>query len=188
MTAMMLAEADSEPDDDALVALARAGQRQAFARLVERHYAYIHRIAWRWAGNRADAEDIAQEACVRLARAIGQFRGQGAFTSWVYALTLNVARDHGRRRQREAAKVSAWAAETTIAAGAEGDDAGERLWACVRRLPDRQREAVTLVYGEGLSHGQAAEAMGLSEPTVSWHVHEARKRLKAMLAEAGEDE
>ncbi|MCV0397920.1 MAG: RNA polymerase sigma factor [Rhizobiaceae bacterium] len=188
MTAMMLAEADPEPDDEALVALARSGRRDAFARLVERHYDYIHRVAWRWAGNRTDADDIAQEACVRLARAIGQFRGQGAFTTWVYALTLNVARDHGRQQRRETARIAAWAAESAIAPGPEDDDPAERLWACVRTLPDRQREAVTLVYGVGLSHAGAADAMGLSEPSVSWHVHEARKRLKAMLAEAEEDE
>jgi RNA polymerase sigma-70 factor (ECF subfamily) len=67
------------------------------------------------------------------------------------------------------------------------DDRAEALWCAVRRLPPKQRDAVTLVYGEGLPHAEAAEAMACTEATVSWHVHEARKRLKAMMAEAREE-
>ena len=66
------------------------------------------------------------------------------------------------------------------------EERAEELWAAVRRLPDKQREAVTLVYGEGLGHAAVADVMGVAEATVSWHVHEARKRLKQMLL-AGED-
>ncbi len=65
--------------------------------------------------------------------------------------------------------------------------AAERLWAAVRQLPDKQRDAVLLVYGEGLSHAAASDAMAISETTVSWHIHEAKKRLKALLLSAGED-
>jgi RNA polymerase sigma-70 factor, ECF subfamily len=54
----------------------------------------------------------------------------------------------------------------------------------VRALPDQQRGAVLLVYGEGLSHAQAASVMACSEKTVSWHLHEARKRLKTQLQTA----
>ena len=59
------------------------------------------------------------------------------------------------------------------------DDPAERLWAAVRTLPDKQREAVLLVYGEGLSHAAAADAMSCAEATVSWHIHEAKKRAEA---------
>ncbi len=55
----------------------------------------------------------------------------------------------------------------------------------VRELPSKQREAVTLVYGEGMNHAEAADLMGCSEATVSWHVHEAKKRLRQIMA-AGE--
>ncbi len=57
---------------------------------------------------------------------------------------------------------------------------------CVK-LPDKQRDAVLLVYGEGLSHAAAADAMACAEATVSWHIHEAKKRLKALMLLAGED-
>ncbi len=85
--AMMLAE--GEASDAELIGLARAGDRRAFAMLVERHYDFIHRVAWRWCGNRADAEDVAQDVCARLGKAIRSFKGEGAFTTWLYALTLN---------------------------------------------------------------------------------------------------
>ena len=62
----------------------------------------------------------------------------------------------------------------------------KRLWAAVRKLPDKQRDAVLLVYGEGLSHASAADAMACAEATVSWHVHEAKKRLKVLMRAAGE--
>ena len=69
---------------------------------------------------------------------------------------------------------------------AESEDPAEALWAAVRQLPDKQRDAVLLVYGEGLSHAAAAEAMAISETTVSWRIHEAKKRLKTLMRSAGE--
>ena len=64
-------------------------------------------------------------------------------------------------------------------------DSEDSLWAAVRRLSGQQREAVTLVYGEDMSHAEAAVMMRCSEKTVSWHLHEARKRLKSILETAG---
>lgn len=180
-----------EASDSELIGLAKGGDRGAFGRLVERHYDFVYRVAYRWCGRKADAEDIAQDVCVRIGRAIRDYRGGGAFTTWLYALTLNAARDHARKSAREGAKVAAYGAHALIAGGAqhpeEPDEQAEALWSAVRRLPDKQRDAVLLVYGEGLSHAAAAEAMAISETTVSWHIHEAKKRLKALLRSAGEE-
>lgn len=186
MTAMMLDE--SEPSDLDLVGQAQRGDSAAFGRLVERHYDFIHRVAWRWSGRKADAEDIAQEVCVRLGRAIRTYRGGGAFTTWLYAMTMNAARDLMRRSARESAKAQAFGLYALVEGqGArDTDDQTERLWETVRKLPDKQRDAVLLVYGEGLSHAAAADAMACAEATVSWHIHEAKKRLKALLS-VGED-
>lgn len=185
MTAMMLDEI--EPSDFDLIASAQAGDSAAFGRLVERHYDFIHRVAWRWSGRRADTEDIAQEVCARLGRAIRTYRGGGAFTTWLYAMTMNAARDLVRKSARETAKAEAFGLHALVEGqGAPGpDDRAERLWDAVRRLPDKQRDAVLLVYGEELSHAEAADAMACAEATVSWHIHEAKKRLKALLS-AGE--
>lgn len=176
--------------DLALVGRARDGDRDAFGRLVERHYDFIHRVAWRWAGNRSDAEDIAQDVCVRLGKAIRSYRGGSAFTTWLYALTMNAARDLKRKSARDSAKTEAFSVHALVSGGEvvepAGEDPVERMWAAVRTLPEKQREAVLLVYGEGMSHSEAADAMGSAEATVSWHVHEAKKRLKLLLRSAGE--
>nr|WP_246737703.1 RNA polymerase sigma factor [Nordella sp. HKS 07] len=145
--------------------------------MVERHYDFVYRVAYRWSGSRVDAEDIAQEVCVRLGRAIRGFKGNGALTSWLYALTLNAARDLARRSRREAAKAEAYGVLIRAELHA-ADDRNEALWAAIRQLPDKQREAVLLVYSEGLSHSAAAKMMACAEATISWHIHEAKKRLR----------
>lgn len=184
--AMMLDDGDTA--DAELIGRARNGDRAAFGALVERYYDFVHRVAWRWSGSRADAEDIAQEVCVRIGRSIRSYQGDGAFTTWLYAMTLNAVRDMARKNARETAKAQAYGAELLTAAEADGvtDEASETLWHCVRALPDRQRDAVLLVYGEGLPHAGAAAAMAISEATVSWHIHEAKKRLKVLMRQAGE--
>ncbi len=186
MTAMMLD--DSEAPDAELIGRARGGDRGAFGRLVERHYGFVYRAAYRWCGRKADAEDIAQDVCVRLGKAIRDYQGSGAFTTWLYAMTLNAARDMMRKRARDSAKTEAYGTYTLIAGegGAETHDPAEALWVAVRMLPDKQRDAVLLVYGEGLNHAAAAEVMAISETTVSWHIHEAKKRLKVLMRSAGE--
>jgi RNA polymerase sigma-70 factor, ECF subfamily len=171
------------PDEIALIARARDGDRAAFARLIEDRYAFIFRTAWKWSGNREDAEDIAQQVCVKLATAIGQFDGRSAFSSWLYRITLNAVRDLQRSRGRQARGAQSLAEVMPGTAPPDQEDAlaESELWAAVRRLPDRQRDAVLLVYADELSHAEAAAAMGVKEPTVSWYVHEARKTLRGLL-------
>lgn len=190
-----------EQSDESLIEQARRGDSAAFAGLVERHYASIFRIAWKWCGDRADAEDIAQDVCMKLAQAISGFKGDAAFTSWLYRITLNAVRDFQRARARRSDHVmalardaNALAGEGSGAAGAAGVSAGDlasanpdgdltsgELWRTVQRLPDKQRDAVLLIYAEGLSHAEAARVLDCAESTVSWHIHEAKKRLKGLL-------
>lgn len=178
---------DGEASDAELIGRARDGDRGAFGKLVERHYGFVYRAAYRWCGGKADAEDVAQDVCVRLGRAIRDYQGSGAFTTWLYAMTLNATRDMIRKRARDTAKTEAYGAYASIS-GTDDDAQGpsEALWVSVRMLPDKQRDAVLLVYGEGLSHAAAAEVMAISETTVSWHIHEAKKRLKVLMRSAGE--
>ncbi|WP_354192170.1 RNA polymerase sigma factor [Aquamicrobium terrae] len=184
--AMMLDDGDASDAD--LIGRARDGDRAAFGALVERHYDFVHRLAWRWSGDRTNAEDIAQDVCVRMGRSIRTYRGDGSFTTWLYALTLNAVRDMARKAARETVKAQAYGVEMLAMAGPDSaaDEQLEALWHAVRRLPDKQRDAVLLVYGEGLAHGAAAEVMAISEATVSWHIHEAKKRLKVLVRQAGE--
>lgn len=168
---------------EALVRRAQNGDAEAFAELIEEQYDRIYRTAWRWCGNAHDAEDIAQDVCLRLGQALSSFDGRSAFSSWVYRVTLNMVRDWQRAGRRRGAHVDAYAeiAPTEEAAPQEAAATSSQLWSAVRSLPEKQRDAVLLVYAEDLSHAQAAEIMGIKEATVSFHVHEARKTLRGLL-------
>ena len=86
--------------NNALVDKAKAGDRPAFSQLVETHYDFIFRTACKWTGKKSDAEDIAQEVCIKLATAIKSFDGRSAFHSWLYRVTLNMVRDMQRSSSR----------------------------------------------------------------------------------------
>ena len=178
---LVAATATSEPDEDTLlVKRARSGNRAAFALLIERNYDRIHRTAARWSGSVGEAEDIAQDVCVKLALAIDSFDGRAAFSTWLYRIVLNAVRDRQRKAGRQARRDAAYL-ETrgeVVAPDQEDTVFSSQLWGAVRALPPRQRDAVLLVYAEELSHAEAAEILGIGEATVSWHVHEARKSLK----------
>jgi RNA polymerase sigma-70 factor, ECF subfamily len=174
-----------EPD---LVGRAAGGNEAAFAALVRAHYDGIYRMAWRWLGCREDAEDVAQEVCIKLARAIHSFRGDSEFSTWLYRLTYNATLDFMRARKRSRRNQEPEVVALFKDRTGESPDAsvlGAELWEEVRSLPEQQRDAVLLVYAEDMTHAEAAEIMECSEKTVSWHLHEARKRLKTRLQVVG---
>ena len=172
-----------EQTDHGLIERARSGDAEAFARLVERYYSTVFRVAYKWCGDQTDAEDIAQDVCVKLGHAIRGFKGTSAFSSWLYRVTLNAVRDHQRARSRQVQNVAAMAlvAETEYVPDMETAMTQEQVWAMVQELPEKQRDAVMLIFGEEMSHKQAADIMECAESTVSWHIHEAKKRLEGML-------
>ena len=167
----------------ALVVRARNGDAEAFSELIEDHYDRIYRTTLRWCGHRDDAEDIAQEVCVKIGQAISGFDGRSAFSSWIYRITINAVRDWQRAGSRRGRYTDAYAEVSPVEQAAEQEDAAtnRQLWAAVRTLPEKQRDAVLLVYAEELSHAEAADIMGIKEATVSFHVHEARKTLRGLL-------
>jgi RNA polymerase sigma-70 factor, ECF subfamily len=174
--------------DRELVSKASAGCATAFAALLEAHYDTIYRMAWRWLGAQDDAEDVAQEVCVRLAGAMRTFRGDAEFTTWLYRVTYSVVIDgiRARERMRRFDKPDVCVLHQGLAAPSPEAEALDReLWNEVRNLPPQQRDAVLLVYAEDLSHAEAATIMGCTERTVSWHLHAARKRLRTRLEAVG---
>jgi RNA polymerase sigma-70 factor (ECF subfamily) len=169
--------------DEMLVKRAVAGDRGAFAELMERHYDFIFRTACKWCGKASDAEDVAQDVAIKLASALRSFDGRSAFTSWLYRVTLNAVRDMQRSRMRRGRTVDRYAevAPDEYLPDQEESAASRELWEAVRALPPQQRDAVLLIYAEGMNHAEAGAIMGCKEATVSWHVHEARKTLRALL-------
>ncbi|MEO0620295.1 MAG: RNA polymerase sigma factor [Pseudomonadota bacterium] len=172
-----------DASDHWLIERAITGDATAFARLLERHYDVIHRVAYRWTGNVEDAEDIAQDVCIKLGTALATYRRESAFTSWLFRITLNAVRDRQRKQKRDAAQLESVAhlAEAATPPLQEQTSEVHDLWSAVRQLPERQRDAVLLVYAEELSHAEAAAALGCAEKTVSWQLHAARKKLKGLL-------
>lgn len=166
-----------------LVRGAQAGDALAFEKLLEQNYHFIYKTAYRWLGHKSDAEDVTQSVCMRLGQALQGFDGRSAFTSWLYRVTLNAVRDWQRSQTRQKRQVAAVSAVTSddIAPDQEDGLLVHDIWRQVRELPEKQRDAVLLVYGEELSHAEAGKIMDCKEVTVSWHIHNARKALRTML-------
>lgn len=168
----------SDPDSS-LVAAACAGDRDAFAALLERHYDRIHGLAWQLTGSRADADDIAQDVCCTLVEKIGGFRGDAKFSTWLMGIAFNACRDWRRRRGSFRIFSEKLAILAGIAAAPDGRDLYDAIWlrSAIARLKPALRDTVVLVAGQQLSHAEAAEVLGVAEATVSWRMHEVRRIL-----------
>jgi RNA polymerase sigma-70 factor (ECF subfamily) len=169
-----------DPDRD-LVERAIAGDRTAFGELLGRHYDRLHRIAWRLTGSVHDAEDIAQEVCCALVERIAGFRGEAKFSTWITGILINACRDQHRRKAAARRLQDELAVVATLAPRPDGRDLYCATWlqSEIARLEPHLREAVVLVVGEDMSHAEAARALGVAESTVSWRMHEVRRRLRA---------
>lgn len=164
--------------DDALIRQAQNGDRDAMEAILERHYDTLYRFAYRWCGQASDAQDIAQLACIKLARSIDQFRFESAFSSWLYRIVISCARDHSRSESRHSA------GDATVDDLPAVDDPEQQvhhwqLLASLENLPDGIKETLLLVHAEGLTHREAARVLAVKESTVSWRLHEFRKQFGA---------
>jgi RNA polymerase sigma factor (sigma-70 family) len=168
----------ADPDGD-LVARARGGDRAAFEALLRRHYDRIHRLAWRLTGSAHDADDVAQEVCCGLVDRIAGFKGEAKFATWLYGVVVNACRDHRRRGAALTRLRGHLAVVVGLAAAPDGRDLYRRSWLAseICRLKPALRETVVLVVGEELTHAEAGRALGVTEATVSWRMHEARRLL-----------
>jgi len=172
-------------DEPALIKAAQGGDAEAFERLLEARYDTIFRFAMKWCGNRADAEDVAQQACIKLARGLEQFSFDAAFSTWLYRLVINCAKDWQRQQQRHgyAEDVN----EKTLFQSAESEPSKaesfiylQQILAWVEQLGEEFKETLVLVFGEGLSHGEAASILQVKESTISWRIHNVRKKLSLL--------
>jgi RNA polymerase sigma-70 factor (ECF subfamily) len=170
-----------ESESAALVASARQGNREAFRRLLEGHYDTIYRIAYRFTGHRQDAEDVAQEVCASLAGKLASYRGESRFTTWLYRVVVNACRDRHRQRSSHRELQQRYM-EMEKDAQADATDSARKvawLYRQLTALEEPLRETALLVVAEALSHAEAAAILECAESTVSWRMHEIRKRLKA---------
>lgn len=172
--------------EEALIAAAAAGDPQAFATLLDGHYKRIYRFAYRWCGNVADAEDVTQLACIKLANSIGQFRGEAAFSTWLYRLVVNCARDWQKSQRRHQGDGELSDDSALFHSGDEAVVLLNQVLKQVDAMGEGFKESALLVLAEGLSHKEAADLLGVKESTISWRLHEMRQRLAAMEQEQQE--
>ena len=169
---------DGGAGDDDLVSLARQGDRVAFEALLRRHYDLMHRVAWRMTGSETDAQDICQDVCCALVERIASFRGEAKYTTWLIGIVRNACHDHHRRQSTWQRLKGHLTVLADRAAPPDGRDLYRRSWLAseLARLSPLLRETVVLVVGEGMTHAEAATALGVTESTISGRMHEVRRQ------------
>lgn len=162
------------------------GDGAAFGEVVDICYDSIFRFAMKYTGVRQDAEDVAQLACIKLAQAIRSYRFEAAFTTWLYTLVLNCARDWYRQQNRHRGdEVEMEQLASPIDSEGESQIYLRQVLAQVAAMGDGFRDTLVLVAGEGMNHAEAAALLGVKESTVSWRLHEIRKKLASAQRQEG---
>jgi RNA polymerase sigma-70 factor (ECF subfamily) len=169
-------------DDNELAMRAGSGDAGAFQLLLECHYDMIYRVALRFTGKREDAEDLAQDICMSLAKKLRSFKGEARFSTWLYRVVVNAVRDMQRRQIVRGRMKKDYGEVLELTREAEADAAREQAWLyeMLDEVGADLRETAILVLAEGLSHAEAGEVLDIKEATVSWRMHELRKKLKKL--------
>jgi len=176
--------------DDDLLAQVAEGDRRAFAQLMDRHIDRAHGLAKRVLGNKSDAEDVVQDAFLKVWQKAGQWQpGRAQFSTWLYRVVVNRCLDLKRK------PVNA-ALDNVAEQSDDRPDAYEDIVArqrqatiakAVANLPERQRTAVALSYTAGMSNAQAAETMEISVKAFESLLVRAKRELRGQLAGDGEE-
>lgn len=178
--------------DEALVRLARRGDRRALDALIRTHGGAVRAILRKITGDPHRADDIAQEAFLRAIDAIRRIRSGVPFRPWLIAIARNIAIDWSRRSKRyrevEMQNPDILACADSVAEPRRSYDAGPRVWNAVRRLSERDRRLVVLRYGRGLTNIQVARECGVSEDAVKVSLHRSRRRLRKLVGRLDPDE
>jgi RNA polymerase sigma-70 factor (ECF subfamily) len=172
-----------ELDDLTLVVRAQEGDVRAFETLARRHQAALYRLAVRVMGDHAEAEDALQEALIDTWRRIDRFRGDSAFSTWMYRIVTNrcVAMLRKRRPLPVGTIEDRAPAPDSPERSAEADAGMAALGAALRGLGDDLRVCWVLRELEGLGYTEIAEITGASEDAVRGRIHRARTRLAEVL-------
>jgi RNA polymerase sigma-70 factor, ECF subfamily len=173
-------------EEQHLIDLARQGNQQAFRQLVECHMKLAYDLAYGFVGSHDQAEDIAQEAFVRVHQSLDTFRGEAAFSTWLHRIVVNLALNQTERNRRMTAMepdgTTPVALDAGPAAAHDEHEAGVHLERAIHELPTLQRAVVILRHIEGLSTRQVSGILHCSEGTVKTHLFRALKKLKKRLA------
>ncbi len=178
-------EEESREDADASdVARVLSGDREGFAGIVRRWQGPLYQLAYRYSGEAGAAEEMVQDAFLKVYRALGAWRGDAAFSTWLFAIATNNYRSWLRRVRPPSLPLEA-AEGHSIAASADPAERAEReRW--VRRavddLPAHYRDAVHLFYFHDMDLAATAATLGIPQGTLKSQLHRARHQLERRLA------
>lgn len=181
-------------DTAQLIERCRAGDAPAIEALVRAHEQAVYRLALSILDDPAEADEAAQDSFVAALRALKTYRGESAFTTWLYAITLNVCRARLRQRRTWGRLMNSLRALLRVGGDAPADpeaviiqnEADAELWNAVTELDEKHRLPVILRYYQGFSTSEIAQLLGISEGTVHSRLFTARERLRAQLKEQAE--
>lgn len=177
----------SDPASEAdLVVRARNGDRAAFRSLVERHMRGAYDVAYRFTKDHEAAEDLAQEAFVRVYASLDSFRGDAGFRTWLYRivvnLSLNRVKELQRRRKHEVRSLSgSVAVSDDLAHAAQRTNVSAHLERALHELPTMQRAVLILRHVDGLTTKQVSRILRCSEGTVKTHLFRGLEKLRHRL-------
>jgi RNA polymerase sigma-70 factor (ECF subfamily) len=185
-------------DEKAVIALAQDGDIAAFERLVRLYETRVYTLALRMTGEPSDAFDVSQDAFLRLHGSIGSYRGESAFSTWLYRLTTNVALDFLRKRKRRANRevpLSALGGGEASPTEIPDPDTPERalerstlreaLQEALDSLTHEHRQILLLREIGGLSYEEIAAALDLEPGTVKSRLARAREQMRQKLINSG---
>ena len=180
----------AEHSDDGLLAQIADGDRRAFSQLMDRHVDRAFGLARRVLGSKSDAEDVVQDAFLKVWQKAGQWQpGRAQFSTWLYRVVVNRCLDLKRKPVNAALDNVAEqsddrpdAYEDIVARGRQAT-----IQAAVADLPERQRTAISLSYTVGMSNAQAAETMEISVKAFESLLVRAKRELRGRLAGDGEE-
>jgi RNA polymerase sigma-70 factor (ECF subfamily) len=183
-----------EAEDARDVERARAGDEEAFGRLVARHSPAVFRLAYRMLGNEHDAEDTVQEAFLKAFRALREFESRSLFSSWLHRITVNCSYDVLRRRARRAedpleppddeqAPRSELKSEDPLPDRLVfGQQVQRRMRVALARLSDLERTVFTLRHHEGLALREIGDALGLDTSATKHALFRAVRKMREVMA------
>ncbi len=164
-----------------------AGDVDAFAEIVDRWQKPLVNLAYRYTRDEGLAEELAQEAFLKVYRSLGKWRGDAAFSTWLFAVAINVYRSWCRRKRLPTVPLDALdfaLSGPSVEAELEGRDLGEQVRDAVLALPAKYRDAVILYYFREMDVRSAAAMLGIAEGTLKSHLHRGRKLLAERLPQA----
>lgn len=183
-----MAAADlSERDDRQLIEHAKDGDHDAFRQLMQRYMKQAYNTAYRFAGHHDSAEDITQEAFVKIHSALPKFRGDAEFGTWMHRIVVNIALTKKRIAKNSEARHVRFDDARGIAATTNHHDAivnserQEHIERALHELPTLQRAVVILRHINGLSTKQVSGILQCSEGTVKTHLFRGLKKMKVKL-------